>query len=174
MDRGMQMGEDGRVEPVASTTIPLGSGLFATVDIDDAERLAGYKWRAHKVRNVFYAERSEGSSTVAMHRQVLQPPKGTVIDHINGDGLDNRRTNLRIVSHQENSFNRSANGNRASSFKGVSYDSDRLLRWHARIKKGGKTISLGRYATEIEAAKAYNDAAALHFGEFARPNTGVA
>lgn len=114
------------------------------------------------------SERPYATRTMYMHKEVL----GTdaVVDHINGNPLDNRKENLRISDLQTNSWNtrKHRNGKRifTSRFKGV-FLVQKTKRWAAKIVKDRKRISLGTFATEVEAARAYNEAAVRLFGEFA-------
>jgi hypothetical protein len=97
-------------------------------------------------------------------------PEGLLVDHINGDGLDNRRANLRLATHSQNACNRRRDKSKASSrFVGVSFKKVDG-RWAARINYKGKTLSLGRFDSEIAAAKAYDEAAKKYHGEFAKLN----
>jgi hypothetical protein len=102
-----------------------------------------------------------------MHRVVTQAVQGQEVDHINGDRLDNRRENLRIVTRSQNAMNRKWNGSKP---KGVSrnYNPRSLKPFTARIQFNGKPIFLGNFSTVEEAAQAYNEAAAKYFGEYAR------
>lgn len=90
-----------------SHKIPLTQGKFAIVSDADYKRLSKYKWHAHRDKNgiLFYAERYDKKRKphiVKMHREIMKPPKGLVVDHRNGDGLDNRRSNLRVCTTAEN------------------------------------------------------------------------
>lgn len=154
--------------------IPLTQGFVAIVDAADYEALAAFVWTASRNRSTIYAGRKARDDdgvrrTIKMHRVIMGPPPGLVVDHINGDGLDNRRANLRICTHSENQRNRrSANGS-SSQYLGVSWIAQRS-KWQARIRYGGKQHHLGLYPSEIDAAKAYDAAAQKHFGQFANPN----
>lgn len=155
--------------------IKLTQGKFALVDDEDFEYLNQFKWFAIKDKNVWYAKKgiyiSEDQSmrSIQMGRFLLNPNKKEIIDHINGNGLDNRRKNLRIVNKSQNSQNRRIN--RDKKFKGITKRKDRKNKpFYASITFNKKTISLGYFASEIEAAKAYNEAAIKYFGEFARLN----
>jgi hypothetical protein len=104
--------------------------------------------------------------TLAMHRLIMAPPAGLCVDHINHDGLDNRRCNLRICTQRENSSNMRAHRDSNSPFKGVCYEKA-FSRWRASIGFKGVTIYLGIFPSEIDAALAYNEAALKYHGEFA-------
>lgn len=138
------------------------------VDDDDFVTLSKYTW------NVCYNTRSKyimlGKDRAKLiHRIILNPPKGAVIDHINGDYLDNRKCNLRICTTQQNNFNSKKRKHTSSKFKGVSWDKERN-KWVAHIKINKITQKLGRFNSEIEAAKAYNEKALTLFGEYANLN----
>ena len=104
-----------------------------------------------------------------MHRVILKTPKGMDTDHRNGDGLDNRRCNLRICTKSQNSINRKMQSNNTSGYRGV-YWHKRDKKWLAHIKIDGKKINFGYCSTKEQAAEAYNEAAKKHYGEFARLN----
>ena len=159
--------------------IPLTRGLFAQVDEADAALLMPYRWHASSRRphGVFYAQgrlAGKRGKIVRMHRLLLDFP-ALEVDHINGDTLDNRRANLRPANKRQQAGNSRAdrNGHSTSRFKGVSWWTNRRLRsggyWKAAIAIDRKTTVKYR-KTEIEAAKAYNEMARQHFGEFARLN----
>jgi hypothetical protein len=151
--------------------IPLTQGKYAIVDAGDYEWLSQYKW--HAVRDcrtgTYYARRYEKGRRVAMHSQIMQPPKGKVTDHMNGNGLDNRRGSLRNCSRLENSRNRRKNRTKAAGFKGVWQDK-KTGKYRARIRFQHKTIYLGTHTTAVEAARAYDHKAIELFGQFARLN----
>jgi len=102
-------------------------------------------------------------------REILKPPDNMQCDHINGNGLDNRRCNLRICSHSENQHNGSPYVGCSSRFKGVHWRKDRR-KWQTSIRNAGKPIYLGYFTDEAEGARAYDRAARELFGEFARVN----
>lgn len=157
--------------------IELTQGKFCIVDDYDYEYLSEYNWYANvanRQKNKFYARRSVnlGNKSIKgflMHRQIMgvTDPK-ILIDHINGDGLDNRRCNLRIVTSQQNQFNSTSKGGR-SIYKGVSFHI-RDKKWYARITRDYKLITIGSFSNEVDAALAYNKKALELFGEFALLN----
>jgi|JI9StandDraft_2_1071091.scaffolds.fasta_scaffold146515_2 hypothetical protein len=155
--------------------IPLTQGYFAIVDDSDFDMLNRVKWHANKGHNTFYAQRSvlqeNGKwKNVQMHRVILgvHDPK-IQVDHINGDGLDNRRCNLRSCTRSENMQNQQIHKNNTSGRKGVHWNSN-VEKFHAQIAKNGKRIYLGLFNDLESAAKAYDKAALLHHKGFAHPN----
>lgn len=153
--------------------ILLTQGKFALVDDKDFKRLNQWKWYAYKHRHTFYAQRyvdGGGGKTVAMHRFILglKPNDGKITDHINNNGLDNRRHNLRACDSQQNNFNQKARGG-SSRFKGVHLHK-KTKKWVAVIGYNNKKIHIGLFSCEIEAAIAYNNVAKKLYGEFAYLN----
>jgi hypothetical protein len=157
---------------MAVREIPLTRGKVALVDAEDYESLAGYRWHAAPKGGTWYAERagrlSEGGPrTVCMHRVILSAPPGLMVDHIDGDGLNNRRSNLRLATHAQNGQNQRRSRANASGFKGVSWSS-RVGRWQAAIRIAGRKVFLGYYGTPEEAHTAYSAAVEKFHGEFGR------
>jgi len=148
--------------------IPLTKGLFAIVDASDYEWLSRYKWTALVTAGKTYAIRSHKGKTILMHRQIMNPPKGMVVDHIDGHGVNNSRTNLRTCTRQQNLCNTRPRGGR-SQYKGVRYDK-RRKKWIAEITYKGKKRYLGAFDDELEAAQAYDAKARQLFGPYARLN----
>jgi len=146
--------------------IPLTKGFYAYVDAEDYEWLSQWRWRVY---GGGYAVRWEKRKLIFMHRQIMQPPKGKVVDHVNGNGFDNTRANMRNITPQQNSCNRSKQVGTISMYKGVDYDK-RSDQWYARIRVHGKLLHLGYFDTEVEAARAYDRGAVELFGEFAGLN----
>lgn len=105
--------------------------------------------------------------TLYLHRLVLQPPKGVPVDHINGDGLDNRKENLRLSSYSENSYNRRLPTHNTSGQKGV-YWAKLQNKWHARIGVDGKRVHLGFFDSFEEACAVFQAAAQKYHGVFFR------
>ena len=150
-----------------SKQIPLSQGKFATVDDADYDWLARNKW-SYDPKG--YAMRRSANVTIYMHRVVLNASGPVVVDHVNGDGLDNRRENLRIVTAAQNNYNRHPEKrSKTSRYKGVSLNR-KSNRWQAHIKKGDERRYLGLYDSEQDAARAYNAAARYYFGEHAFVN----
>jgi hypothetical protein len=148
--------------------IPLSRGKFAIVDDEDYEFISQHKWHAstmgYAVRNAF--KRLGERKMVYMHREIIKPPDGLYVDHINHDTLDYRKTNLRICTLSQNQHNRYVPRNNTSGYKGVRWNKGK---WEARINKDGKTTNLGRFANIEDAANAYKKAEVELFGEFAIP-----
>lgn len=153
--------------PLHSKTHP---GLFARVDPGDAHIVAPYHWWPQKNGHCFYAHSSHYGHRVSMHRLILGVVVTTDhVDHINHDGLDNRRSNLRITSRLQNRFNQRGRFHTTSSYKGVCWHSGHN-RWHAKIKIHQHVRHLGYFPDEIAAACAYDAAARELFGEHAYLN----
>ncbi len=159
--------------------IPLTQNKFAVVDDEDYERTNKHNWYANKNFNTFYAVRDswikQGSSgfhrKVFMHRLILglKYGDGKQTDHINNNGLDNRKANLRTCTTAQNQHNRQQHKTGRSQYKGVSWDKVRR-KWQVNIKIGNKRVELGGFNNEIDAAQTYNQKAKELFGKFARPN----
>lgn len=162
--------------------IQLTQGCFTIVDDDDFERLNNLKWSVWTHKNNYnkYAIRNikndkGNSSQLKIEHYILSKPvKGFVVDHKNGNSLDNRKENLRIVTLYQNRLNAIKRTNKKSSiYKGVYLIKDnkkRNKKWVSNISINKKRKSLGVYYTEKEAALAYNIAAKKYFGEFASLN----
>ena len=148
--------------------IPLTQGYFALVDADDYEELSRYKWHISDKGGRLYAYRTEKGKKTAMHRQILNAPSGMYCDHINHNGLDNRKANLRLCTPQQNAYNRRPFAG-TSKYKGVHWDRQRR-KWRARIRHNGKLIHIGYFDYEADAVIAYDDYAIELFGEFAYLN----
>jgi hypothetical protein len=154
-------------------TIPLTQGKFAIVDDEDYEELSKHKWfanRDHKYDR-WYATRSVWDKNThkckssQMHRVIMKTPVGMHTDHINHDGLDNRKCNLRICSNSQNQCNR-LDVRGTSKYKGVHWSTGNR-RWIAQIVNNGKKEYIGGFLNEIFAANAYDQKAKEVFGEYA-------
>lgn len=158
--------------------IILTRGYFAEVDNDDYILQSKHKWHALVVKGKVYAIRKSKKSdmlpkrtSILMHRAILGVKDITIlIDHIDNDGLNNKRNNLRKADASTNQMNLPIRKNRGSSkYKGVDWHK-RSSKWRANIRKNGVTIYLGLYSKETDAALAYNNKAKEIFGEFALLN----
>lgn len=158
-----------------SRRIPLTRGLFAIVDDDDYDDLSRYKWQADPSVDTHYAVRhatvviGEPRIKIRMHRVITCAPDGMEVDHINHDGLDNRRCNLRVVTKQENQRNRVIGPNNKSGYKGVhkvKHGTKTGRQWRAQVGK----IFLGDFATPEEAHEMYERSIGVVFGKFSRVN----
>jgi hypothetical protein len=161
--RPCRTGDEAPVPPYPNTRyIPLTQNLHALVDEADYEWLMGYKWRVARAGacGAPYAGRSERGHLVFMHRQIMNPPQGKVVDHKNGNSLDNRRCNLRICDRAQNAHNQRGRSGRKSRFVGVSPHGDK---WLAQV---GKRY-VGIFEDEMEAAKARDRKAREIYGEHA-------
>lgn len=149
--------------------IPLTRGKFSFVDDEDYESLSKLKWYA-SIRNdgQFMAARKSGKG-VYMHRLLMGAKKGEVVDHKDGNPLNNQRENLRIATPFQSSGNTRKHKGSVSVYKGL-YWQKKNKKWVARIKKCGKTMSLGCFDNEKDAAMAYDRAAIEQWGEFALTN----
>lgn len=151
------------------------SGLYALVDDIDYEAVGSLGWRVFVSRGHYYAMHG----TEFLHRRLLEAPEHLLVNHRNGDGLDNRRQNIRLVTTTQTLASMTPHAiygghPTASAFKGVSLMKGRRDRpWRATIRVEGKQHFLGQYLTEEEAARAYDAAAVRFFGSFARTNFAV-
>ena len=155
--------------------IELTQGKTAIVDDEDFEYLSQWKWYAtadgYAVRNQTYIA-SDGykkQRRVSMHRDIMGNPKGYTVDHANRDKADNRKENLRTATNTENLRNQGPRKNNSGKYKGVTKASS-CKNWSAAIFNSGKRLHLGHFATQEQAALAYNEAAKKYHGEFAYIN----
>lgn len=150
--------------------ILLYGGEFAIIDAADVELVRGVKWHLIERKGGRYVRSGTPLGRVRLHRLLTGAPPDMVVDHIDGDPLNNRRCNLRVCSHADNLRNSAKrNGTKDSIFKGVSLSGSNG-RFRAKIRSHGKQYNLGSFASEEEAARAYDAAAIERFGEFARLN----
>jgi hypothetical protein len=142
--------------------IPIGEDLFALVDDEDYELVSKFNWHKHKSSSYgqYYA-----SSNVKMHRLVMDAKPGEIIDHINGDSLDNRKENLRLCTHSQNQQNTQSRGG-SSRYKGVSYNK-KAKKWRGGFFIHGKTYYCGSFESEDECARAVDKKRLEICGEFA-------
>jgi hypothetical protein len=146
--------------------IPLDGGFYAYVDAEDFEWLNQWRWH---VCGSGYAGRHENGKLIFMHRAIMKPPKGMVVDHINGNRFDNTRANLRNVTPQENLHNTRKQAGTSSIYKGIYYQKN-MGKWYAEAKYRGARSRAGPFEEEAEAGRAYDRMAVELFGERAWPN----
>ena len=153
-------------------TITLTQGQTVLVDDEDYESLSQYKWGQLKSYGVTYARRGARingkRATILMHRVIMNASEGQEVDHKDGNGLNNQKSNLRLATVGENRNNRGIKSNNTTGYKGVRPSSNGG--WKAKITCEGKTYHLGTHDTPEDAARAYNEAAIEHHGEFANLN----
>jgi hypothetical protein len=151
--------------------IPLTQGYEAVIDAADVPLVDGRNWSAAVQRNArgqvrtVYAFHKAKSACTMLHRAIIGAPDGAFVDHINGNGLDNRRSNLRLADKVQNGANSGIRVNNTSGFKGVNRHGDL---WRAKINVLGKTHHLGLFPTAEQAAAAYAAASLKFHGDFAR------
>ena len=156
-----------------TVTIFIPPGKLVEIDARDYALVEPYRWRALRDDNNFYAVSSKRIApgykiNIRMHRLIMQPKHLDLVDHKDGNGLNNHRINLRVCNHNDNSGNRRKQAG-SSQYKGVSWFKPRKT-WRAQICVRGVKVGLGYFHDETEAAKAYDQAALATFGEFANIN----
>jgi hypothetical protein len=155
--------------------IPLTQGLVATVDDEDFDELNQSKWFAVKDQRTYYAVRRAPANSgprglIRMHRVIADTPPCMHTDHIDGDGLNNTRLNLRVVSNQQNQHNQNhKQQNATSQSRGVCWDK-RRNKWQANIAVDSKNKFLGYFDSEHAAARAYDAAGFERDPEHFTPN----
>jgi hypothetical protein len=143
--------------------IPLTRNKVAIVDLEDFAWLSRFKWYAAKAGDRFYACRREKGRTLLMHREIMQAPDGMIVDHKKDPSLNNRRRNLRVCTHAQNSYNRRRHDNK-SGFKGVFPKGDK---WYGVVGHKGKQHRTETLPDPVEAARARDRLAIKLFGEYA-------
>ena len=151
------------------TSIQLTKGRTALIDDQDYELVNQFNWVYLDNGRRGYAINTYQRVTRLMHRLILDAPSGVCVDHIDGDGLNNTRANLRLCSHAQNIRNQEIHRDNSSGFKGVTWDSRNYM-WKARIECDGKSHFLGLFIDVLDAAAAYNKAALALHGDFAKLN----
>lgn len=159
-------------------TIPLTKNYSTIVDDEDYDWLSQWEWCAldSSATGVVYASRGQWNplskkvEAIAMHRLILDAPSDITVDHRDGNGLNNRRSNLRLATRQQQAINRGIRLDNKSGYKGVYWlkTSENKGKWRAQIKVDGKRLSLGLFNDIEEATKAYEKAAEKYYGEWRR------
>lgn len=152
--------------------VPVGKSDFAMVDDDDYDTLSKFKWGLRTKGQNKYAQTwsSERQRCIMMHRMIMRPQKTQMVDHIDRNGLNNQKTNLRVCTHEQNMRNAvfpKRNGFKNSTYKGVTRNHKN---WKARISVCGEQVYIGTFRTEEAAARAYDKYASRVSGSFARLN----
>jgi hypothetical protein len=153
---------------------------FVIVDDDDFDLVSKYKWHLQRgethntyyvyMNNIYNKHPDFHQKCIPIHRLILGVNDRRLdVDHIDQNGLNNQRSNIRISTRTQNQRNRRLQKNNTSGYKGVSWRSDRR-RWKANIKFEGKLLHLGLFTCPQAAARAYNNAAIKYFGDFAKLN----
>lgn len=153
--------------------IQLTQDKVTLVDDDMFDSLNQWKWNYQaKGYAARYCRENNNRKFIYMHRVITNASNGMDVDHINGNGLDNRKENLRICTTEQNMANQKKRINNTSGYKGVSYHKHRTSykKWQARLNINKKLVTVGYYATPEEAARAYDEAAKKYKGQFALLN----
>lgn len=156
-------------ERMTCDSVKLQCGSTCYFDTQDFELVSKYIWTSIKSTNTRYASSASGGFRVFMHNLIMGKKEGYFIDHIDGNGLNNKRSNLRWATPSQNQWNKRRQRTNRSKYKGVT---PRGEKWVAAIQKHGKRYHLGTFDTEYLAAIAYDKKALELFGEFAKVNIG--
>lgn len=156
-----------RMDGKFALTIPLTRGMRAIIDRDDFDKVKDIYWSAHKGMSTYYAQ----SKKYQMHRLImgLKYNDGLVVDHINWNGLDNRKSNLRICTHALNILNSRKKKNTTSKYKGVCFHK-KIKKWQAYITINGIQTGLGYFVLEKDAANAYNEMSIKYHNGYSKLN----
>ncbi len=163
---------DKKSYPQDTIKIPLSQNKFAIIDREDYQIVSQYKWHIHigkyaaTTQHIGYW-RTRKTIIITMHDLIMGKKKGFSIDHIDGDGFNNTRENMRVCTHQQNLFNQKLNKANTSGYKGV-YWHKQAKKWLAAIMVNQKHISLGVFLDKLDAVDARKKAEIEYFGEFRR------
>ena len=146
--------------------IKLSQNKYTIVDDEDYNFLNKYKWSTSKNKNVYYARKRHNNTKITMHRMIMNQDKNKQIDHINGNGLDNRKCNLRICTQSQNLHNARISKRNTSGYKGISWYK-KSKKWLVRISVNGKNKHIGYFIDINEAKNSYIKAAKKYHKEFA-------
>lgn len=146
-------------------------GHTTLIDQEDLWKVASRRWRIRPTPrgSGIYFTGQKNDKWEMLHRFLIAAPKGSIVDHINGNPLDNRKSNLRLCTRAQNCQNQRIGKSNSSGYKGVSWETW-SQKWHASITANGKQRSLGRFSSKEAAAKAYNKATLKYHGQYARLN----
>lgn len=145
------------------------SGKRFIIDIEDVEKCKSHTWHVQHTDVHNYCATKDGKSVLLLHRYLIEPPNNMVVDHINGNTYDNRKSNLRICTRQENSMNQAMRSDNTSGYKGVLwYHYNGVDKWQATIQVNKKKISLGYYEKLEDVIKVRKNAEERYFGEYIR------
>lgn len=151
-------------------TLRLSRGFEAKVDDAVFRWASQFRWSVSPAKHTYYAYRKRERKNVYLHREILGNPEGREVDHVDGDGLNNQRENLRVVTHAGNAMARQSHrSGKTSVFRGVRFHQP-SRKWTAQIKVDGANRWLGGFDREEEAARRYDEAALHYFGSLASPN----
>jgi len=151
--------------------IILTQNKVALIDDEDYDLIKKYKWCTSNYHGHYYAATEVNNRTIKMHRLILNVPEYLDVDHIDNNGLNNQKSNIRICTASQNAMNTKKHSDARSKYKGVWICKDgKTFRIRAGIRVNNKLINLGTFKNEEQAARAYDDAAIKYFGEFANIN----
>lgn len=154
--------------------IKLNLNKFAFIDSEDFNKVSAYKWYADKSGNGFYAvanskDENGKHKKIRMHQFIFGKKIGFQIDHIDGNGLNNMKSNLRYATHSQNQHNRKKYTNNTSDLKGVFWHKNKK-KWYSAIRVSSKLVHLGYFDSKLKAHETYCKAALRFHGDFARIN----
>jgi hypothetical protein len=146
--------------------VTLSQGKVAIIDTEYAEEVGNYNWAYHAAGYAIAHNRLNNNKQFLLHRLIMKPPIEKQIDHINSNGLDCRKCNMRLCNHSQNKMNEGLRSSNTSGFKGVSWNKARQ-KWTSQIKINYKNIHIGYYDEIKDAGQSYREAATKYFGDFA-------